>query len=411
VHQIDLKLGKSRLHDIDRRLILSTIGLTLIGLVLIYSADHSQDVKTHFTRQIYFGLFGLVLLIATAALPPRIYYALAYVIYVVSLIGLMMVPVAGIIGLGARRWLVIGGINVQPSEPAKIAFVLAMARVLSYRGTPLSVWQVLGLTALISLPPTALVLLQPDLGTATVFPFLTVVMLAWFGLPLRVFILFLLPLISLFLLINPWIITPVLIVGLIILIKSGVKLFGISVTVALCIIATFAAPRAWDQLEPYQQKRLTTFLNPAAEPLGSGYQIIQSKVAVGSGGVTGRGFLRGTQTQLRFLPEQHTDFIFALAGEEFGFAGTTLIIILFLLYGWSAFSTARRTKSSFMGFVAVGLGSLVLYHAVVNIGMTLGVLPVTGLPLPFLSYGGSFLITCLACTGILLSIGMHRREL
>jgi len=405
-----MSLVRSRLNDIDYRLLLSALGLTLFGLVLIYSADHSLGIKSHFIRQVYYCLAGVLIMGGVAFIPPRMYYALAYIFYGIGIIGLVLVPVAGIIGLGARRWLVIGGLNIQPSELAKLALIFALARVLSQRGQPVSTRRIIGSAALLGLPPTILVLLQPDLGTATVFPVLTVVLLAWFGLPLKVFILFMMPVLSLFLSIKPWIVAPFLVIGLVLLLRSGVKWVGTTGIVIVCIIATFAAPVAWDRLEPYQQKRLTTFLNPTADPLGSGYQVIQSKVAIGSGGPTGQGFLRGTQTQLRFLPEQHTDFIFALAGEEFGFFGATIIVVLFLFIGWSGYLQAARSRNQFMGFVAAGVTTLLLYHAVVNIGMVIGALPVTGLPLPFLSYGGSFLLTCLTGVGILLSVKIHRRE-
>jgi rod shape determining protein RodA len=167
---------------------------------------------------------------------------------------------------------------------------------------------------------------------------------------------------------------------------------------------------AWNHLEPYQQRRLTTFLNPTADPLGAGYQIIQSKVAIGSGGIIGRGYLKGTQTQLRFLPQQHTDFIFALAGEELGFVGISILMGLLFALVWRGYSIAAATKNPFMGLVSSGLVTMIAYHSIVNIGMVAGILPVTGLPLPFLSYGGSFLLTCLVSTGIILSTGLHRRE-
>jgi len=188
------------------------------------------------------------------------------------------------------------------------------------------------------------------------------------------------------------------------------KWLGMVLLAAVCLLAIFAAPRAWNHLQPYQQKRLTTFLDPADDPLGSGYQVIQSKVAIGSGGVGGAGFLKGTQTQLRFLPQQHTDFIFALAGEEFGLLGTSAVILMFLLYGWRGIRIANRSRSQFAGLIAAGITTMIIYHACINIGMAIGMLPVTGIPLPFLSYGGSFLITCLMNTGILLSTGLYRRE-
>ena len=410
MYSTNLRVVKSRLNDLDYKLVFSVLCLFLLGLALIYSADHSQGTKLHFSKQVYFALTGTVILIAAAAIPPRLYNAFAYIIYAVGLLSLVMVPLAGVMGFGARRWLVIGGINIQPSEPVKLALIIALSRFLSQRRSYVSTWWILGIAALFGLPPTILVLLQPDMGTATVFPILTIAMLAWFGLPLKVYILFLMPLLSLLLSINPWIIAPLLLIGLYILYRSKIRWFGIVGMIILCMLITFSAPIAWNQLEPYQQKRLTTFLNPAEDPLGSGYQVIQSKVAIGSGGLTGQGLLKGPQTQLRFLPEQHTDFIFALAGEELGFFGTSAIIILFLVLIISGYIQASRTRNQFMSFVAVGVTTMFLYHTIINIGMVLGILPVTGLPLPFLSYGGSFLTTCLMGVGILLSVGLYRRE-
>ncbi|MDP8240744.1 MAG: rod shape-determining protein RodA [Candidatus Hatepunaea meridiana] len=404
------RVTKSRLAYLDYKLLITVLGLTIIGLLLIYSADHSQNIKSHFTKQIYFSFIGITALITASIIPPRIYNATAYAAYGIGILSLLFVIIAGIIGLGAKRWLIIGGVNVQPSEPVKLAYILVLSVVLSRRRSTVSIVKLLRTIALLGVPPTLLVLMQPDLGTATIFPVITAVMLAWFGLPLKVFALFLLPCISLFLTVYPWFISPLLAFGFVVIYRSGIKWLGITAIAVVCAVATFTAPLAWNQLEEYQQKRLTSFLNPAADPLGSGYQIIQSKVAIGSGGFSGQGFLKGTQTQLRFLPEQHTDFIFALAGEEFGFLGTSIIIILFLLFGWSGYTLATHSKNQFMSFVAIGITSMILYHAVVNIGMVIGILPVTGLPLPFLSYGGSFLLTCFTGTGILISVGLYRRE-
>ena len=401
---------KGWLSYFDYRLFFTVVMLTFFGLLFIYSADHSQGIKSHFYKQIYFSSAGLLLLIGIAAIPSRIYEGLAYIIYALCILLLVFVPLAGIIGFGARRWLFIGGMNIQPSEPMKLALIFVLSSVLSQRHSNISIGRILWKTGALTVLPTILVLMQPDLGTATVFPVIAAAMLAWYGLPLKVFILLLLPVSALFLLVSPWLIIILLTGGLILLWKAGIRWFGIAGMIILCTVAAFTAPLVWNQLEPYQQKRLTTFLNPAADPLGSGYQIIQSKVAVGSGGFKGQGFLKGTQTQLRFLPEQHTDFIFALAGEEFGFIGTSAIILLFLIFSWSGFLLASRCRNQFQSLTAVGVTTLILYHSVVNIGMVIGVLPVTGLPLPFLSYGGSFLLTCLTGTGILLSIGLRRRE-
>ena len=401
---------RQRLRDLDRKLVFATLIAMLLGLVLIYSADHSLEQAVHFNRQLVVAAMGVLLITLLAVLPTRVYYSTAFLAYGFAIALLLLAMTSGIVGLGARRWISIAGLKLQPSEAAKIAFILAAARVLSQQHDFVSHWRNVGLVAALAIVPTALVLAQPDLGTSSLFPVIAAGMLAWLGLPLQFFILFLLPAVSLFWAVNAWVVTPLIVAGMLFLWRTGIRWVSLTIVLVICLTATVAAPRVWNHLEPYQQRRLISFLEPSTDPLGSGYQIIQSKVAVGSGGFVGMGYLKGTQTQLRFLPEQHTDFIFALAGEEFGFVGTTFTLVVLLVILWRGFTLAGQTKSQFAGLVAAGLTTMLAYHIIINIGMAVGLLPVTGLPLPFLSYGGTFLLTCLAAGGILLSVGIHRRE-
>ncbi|MBM3328310.1 MAG: rod shape-determining protein RodA [Calditrichaeota bacterium] len=405
------RIGRSgKIALLDRWLLIATFLLTGIGLLLIYSADHALGNSSHFDKQLLFAGVGLGLMLMLALTPLRLYYVWSVAFYLLMLAALLFVDIAGDEHLGARRWLSIGGFSLQPSEPAKLAMIIMAARLLGQLRHDELGWKSLVLLFVVMFPPLMLVMAQPDLGTSTVFVATSVSILGWSGLPMWYFLVAALPFISLFAATLPYISLPLVAVGFALLWRSGMKWVGTILMVGLCVAAAFAAPMAWNRLEPYQQKRLTTFLDPEADPLGSGYQVIQSKVAVGSGGIFGSGYLKGTQTQLRFLPQQHTDFIFALAGEEFGLLGTTTVMLLILIYGWRGLRIAWRARTQFAALVAVGMTGLVAYHAVINIGMALGMLPVTGLPLPFLSYGGSFLLTCLAATGVLLSVGVHRRE-
>lgn len=399
----------SRVKEYDLGLLLITISLIGIGLLLIYSAGHAKGDISHFNRQLIISIAGIIIMIALAFIPPRVFYALAYVLFGLSVLLLIMVLAAGVVGLGAKRWLILGGFHLQPSEPAKIGFILAASRFLADWRESAGLKMVLIIAAL-GIPVTLIVLAQPDLGTSTVFPIIAFALLAWYGLPLKFFVMFFLPVVSFFIILKPWLVIPFVLAGLVWLKKKGCNWVLVGCLGLTCIGASFAAPFAWNRLEPYQKKRLTTFLDPSADPLGAGYQVIQSRVAIGSGGLTGMGLLKGTQTQLRFLPQQHTDFIFSLAGEELGFIGTSLIVFLYSLVGWRGFRAAARIKNQFIGLVAAGLTTMIMYHCVVNIGIAMGNLPVTGLPLPFLSYGGSFLLTCAAAVGVILSAGIHRRD-
>jgi rod shape determining protein RodA len=400
----------SRWQGIDRLLLLLTILLVAAGMVLIYSADHALDNSDHFEKQVFYLTLGLIVMFVCIFIPTRIYFALAYILFGLSLFFLLLVPIIGTTALGAKRWIIFGGVNFQPSEPAKVAYLIAAARFLSGIRPDQSMFRAILGTLGLAVIPMLMVLVQPDLGTSSLFPVIGAVLLAWWGLPLWYFLLAAMPAVAMFFVAIPWLVAPLLLIGFWWMRRAGMKWLVMGLLAGVCILATFLAPRAWNHLQPYQQKRLTTFLDPAEDPLGSGYQVIQSKVAIGSGGIGGAGFLKGTQTQLRFLPQQHTDFIFALAGEEFGLLGTSVVILLFLLYGWRGIRIANRSRSQFAGLVAAGITTMIIYHAFINIGMAIGILPVTGIPLPFLSYGGSFLITCLMNTGILLSTGLYRRE-
>jgi rod shape determining protein RodA len=400
----------NRWHGLDRVFLITTLGLVTVGMLLINSADHAQGGSGHFEKQVFFLIIGLTAMGTAALVPMRVYHALAYIAFGATLLVLMAVPFIGDVSLGARRWIVLGGINFQPAEPAKLAFILAASRLLSQYRPEEAPWKKVLTVATLGAVPTLLVLAQPDLGTASVFPIIGLILLAWSGLPLWYFLIAILPFLSFFIALVPWLVLPVILFIFWMMWRSGMRWKGLAILGVICVVASFAAPYAWNRLAPYQQKRLTTFLEPAEDPLGAGYQVIQSKVAIGSGGLVGSGYLKGTQTQLRFLPQQHTDFIFALAGEEFGLIGTTVSLLLFFSFGWRGVRTASRARSQFAGLVAIGITSMIIYHTAINIGMAVGMLPVTGIPLPYLSYGGSFLITCLFNAGVVISVGLYRRE-
>ena len=409
MNQSNRSAGKGNLGNIDPIFLFVVIALPIAGLMLIYSAGIAQENSTHFDKQLIFLIIGIIILGMISFISPKVLHELAYIVYALS-IGLMLVVlISGEIGFGAKRWLEIGGLRIQPSEPAKIALIMAVSRLIADWRSEFS-WNLIGRVALLVFPLFILTMLQPDLGTSTTFIVIGALMLAWCGLPLKYFVYAILPFISLFFTLLPWVVVPILIYGIMYIKRKGEESIVLILLIILCLTAIISAPVAWNQLAPYQKKRLTTFLNPNEDPLGAGYQVIQSKVAIGSGGLKGMGYLQGTQTQLKFLPQQHTDFIFSLASEEFGFIGSSTILFLYFIYMWRSISLAARTKNQFMSNVAFGSAVLVFYHCIVNIGMAMGNLPVTGLPLPFLSYGGSFLISCMICSGLVLSTGIHRRQ-
>ena len=339
---------------------------------------------------------------------------LATPLYLFSLflLVLLLVGFGGGAGTAAsnKSWLSIGGMRLgQPSEIAKITTVLMLAKVLSEMRTPprslVELWKPL----LIVGTPWVLVMAQPDLGSGLVFIGILFGMLFWAGVPWPLLALTASPAISLVLAFSPriWGAWFLLLVALILWYKPYM---GESiVTVATNVLFGVLAPLLWESLKPYQQKRLLVLLDPAIEPKQAGYHVAQSKVAIGSGGLFGKGFTLGTQKRLAFLPEQHTDFIFAVVGEELGFIGVTTALCLFFLLFLRVIRVAERAGDSFGSLVAFGILSSWFVHILVNIGMTLNLMPITGIPLPFFSYGGSFLLASWLAVGVLLRVAHEGR--
>jgi rod shape determining protein RodA len=329
-----------------------------------------------------------------------------------SNIGLLAaVLVLGHSALGAQRWINLGFMTIQPSEFAKLALIITLAKLLSMR--PARDPRVLLPVALHVAIPFALIFKQPDLGTSLVFGAITVGMLFWSGLPGAIMFALLSPALSVSASLIGWPLWVAYVLALGVWAWRFFKAPAVwrGLLVVGNVVAAFAIPLLWGLLKPYQRQRLVVFMNPEADPLGSGYHIIQSKVAIGSGGAYGKGFLEGTQTQLHFIPEQHTDFIFSVVGEELGFVGGVALVALYLFVVWRGIAIASRAKDDYGSLMAVGIVSMFLFHFFVNIGMTTGIMPVTGIPLPFISAGGTSLLTNAAAIGLLLSVSIRRRKL
>lgn len=336
-----------------------------VGGVMLYSAADG-DLQPWAVRHVIRFAFALGLLLMIAITDIRIWMQYAYVLYAGALVLLVAVEIAGTIGMGAQRWIDLGIINVQPSELMKIALILSLARYF-HRSSAEELrrpWKLI-VPALLVAVPTVLVLKQPDLGTA--------VMLVAGG-------------ISLFF-------------------CAGVPIWIFAVGLAGGLAAL---PVGWEMLHDYQRQRVLTFLNPESDPLGSGYHILQSKIALGSGGLFGKGFLQGTQSQLNFLPEKQTDFIFTMFAEEFGLFGTTALLGVYALILAYCFGIAMTSRSQFGRLVAIGVTTTFFLYVFINIAMVMGLIPVVGVPLPLVSYGGTAVLSVMLGFGMLMSVYVHR---
>ncbi|MDQ7819412.1 MAG: rod shape-determining protein RodA [Armatimonadota bacterium] len=362
-------MSRRLLRYVDWPLLAVTLALMAAGTVILYSAvQNSADPGSVVRMRLAHIAVSLVVLAAVLAVDYRTLARLWRPLWAGAVLLLVLVLVAGRSSGGAQRWLAVGSwTGFQPSELAKVTLVITLARHIdSHRDV--GSWRAVVSVLLHAAVPMALIARQPDLGTALALGAVLAALLFVAGAPLRV------------------------LVGL----GAG---------------AAALAPVAWGMLHDYQRQRLLAFLDPAADPLGAGYALIQSRIAVGSGQIWGKGLLRGTQNLLHFIPEQHTDFIFTVVGEELGFVGAVALVGLFALWLWRGAAIAAAAKDRTGMLMAVGAVALTAFHVFVNVGMTVGLMPITGIPLPFISHGGSALVAFGALTGLVLNVGMRRKKI
>ncbi len=404
--------------ELDRPLLLTVAGLVVFGLLMLYSAGQTDvpilAAQAAWKRQLVWLAAGIGVAAVVFRMSPRFLEWAALPLYGLALILLgltLLIGRGGGTAAGTKSWIYIGGHAIgQPAELAKLAVILMLARWLSgQRAAPESLRELLP-ACLLAGVPALLVLAQPDLGSALVFVGILFAMLFWAGVGLKLLILLASPAASLLLAFTTW-----TWVGWLLLLAVMLYLWrpflweGVAVA-ALNFLMGFVALPVWRKLEPYQQNRLLTFLNPEVDPQRAGYHAIQSKVAIGSGGWLGNGYLHGPQKRLAFLPEQHTDFIFAVLGEELGFLGVLVALGLFLALFMILVRVARRASDPFASMMVFGLLGLLFTHVFENVGMTVNLMPITGIPLPFFSYGGSFLLVTAAAIGLALRVAWDCRS-
>jgi rod shape determining protein RodA len=395
----------------DVRTALITLALVAVGLLSIYSATYDAGLSAIAMRQLIWVSGGLVIMIVVAFLPFRFLQFIAFPSYFASILMLVTVLLLGKTVSGSQSWFSLGPLRLQPSEFAKVTTALALASYISRTDVSLRSIRNLAVATGIVAFPTVLILLQPDAGTTVIYAAMFLVVLYWGGAShFTIVSLIAPPVVVLAALFGttPFLIAVVTFGALLYFTKEN-RIVA-AVIFSLVVLFGISVQFIRDGLKPYQQKRIETFLDPGAYPRGAGYNVLQSKVAIGSGGLWGKGYLEGTQTQLNFIPEQWTDFIFCVPGEEFGFMGATTVLLLFLALLVRGIGIASTVKNSFGSILAIGLTGIFIPHVLINIGMALGVLPVIGVPLPFLSYGGSALVTNLIMVGLLMNLYANRKE-
>jgi rod shape determining protein RodA len=401
-----------RIPPIDIALAAAALGLVVIGLLTVYSATSVPGAHEGlWVKQLQWAAMAIVAAWIAAAVPYRVYEALAWPFYGISLVLLVAVLVMGTTAMGAKRWLDLGPVHFQPSELAKIATILLLARLLDDSKLDLRRMRYWLPPIVITLVPFVLVGKEPDLGTSLSFPVLLVAMYYWGGLSLRSLLLALSPVFNVAL----FFVTGTLwwFAGLFALLL-GVARPRLVILILLLAVngaVAWSVPHIWARMHDYQRRRIETFLDPSRDPYGAGYQIIQSKIAIGSGGVLGKGYLKGSQKALSYLPMRHTDFIYSVVGEEVGFLGALTVVLLYLVVIVRGFRLAVTCRNGFASLMAVGIVTALFYHIMVNMLMTVGWAPVTGLPLPLISYGGTALLVNGIQIGMLQNVALRRREM
>ncbi len=359
---------KSFFHSLDIFLALQVSCLALIGVMTVFSATHQTPGLQHnWVRQLAWLGVSLLVMYGVSKVDYHVWLELSYWIYGFALLALLLVLALGEATKGAQRWFKFGLVSFQPSELAKLAVLLTLARYIGSRSVELFFLKRFYLMLLLVGFPLYLILKQPDLGSAILLLPTALVLFYAGGVPFR------------------WL-------------------------AWMGILGAASSPIIWHFLHDYQRRRLEVFVNPQADPLKAGYNIIQSIIAIGSGGMVGKGFLKGSQTQLSFIPEHHTDFIFSVVGEEWGFLGCLTVILLYVFFFRRTFEIARKARDREGALLALGITALYSCQAVINIGMSIGLFPVAGLTLPFISYGGTSLLFSFISIGILLNISYANRR-
>ncbi len=392
---------------IDWSLLLVYIGMTIFGGVMIQSVERNQGLTDWWQHWLTGGV-GLILALIIARCRYEFLVNWKWVIYILTNISLIAVQIIGTSALGAQRWINVAGFHVQPSEFAKVGVIITLAAILSSmtRVKLFDFFKVLIITAV----PWLLVFLEPNLGTSLIFASITMGMLYWGNVNPGWLILLVSPIFSaiLYSIYFPAWVAWITLMALIAWRSLPWGWLWFPVVAGINILSGNLGQILWDLLKDYQKDRLTGFLNPEQDPLGTGYHLIQSRIAIGSGQLFGRGLYQGTQTQLNFIPEQHTDFIFSAIGEELGFIGCILVLLAFWFICMRLVIIAQTAKDNFGSLIAIGVLSMLIFQVFVNIGMNIGLAPVTGIPLPLLSYGRSALLSNFIALGLVESVANYR---
>ncbi len=397
--------------QVDWLLFLTPILLMGFASLVIASTQLNLDATIYGWNHFFLGIFGVALALWVARIRYEILLQWQWIIYAAVNLSLIAVIFVGTSGYGAQRWITLFGFNVQPSEFAKLGLIITLASLLRDRSSTTLMGVIRAL--LIGGVPWALVFIQPDLGTSLVFGAITLGMLYWANVNLGWLILMLSPLVAAIIFhfsIPIWLLWAAG-MGITAWFTLPWRLFSTVSATAINLVSGKLGEVFWGFLKDYQKDRLILFLDPDKDPLGGGYHLIQSRIAIGAGQLWGRGLHQGTQTQLNFIPEQHTDFIFSAIGEEWGFIGAIAVVAAFWFICLRLVIIAQNAKDNFGSLLAIGVFSMIIFQVAINISMTIGLAPVTGIPLPWMSYGRSALLTNFIALGIVESVANHRYRL
>lgn len=365
-------LDRRLLKNLDFALLFAAAAILAYGCFAIYSASKGGHAGANYVeRQLVWAVIGFVAAVVVASIDHGVFERVSGKMYAINIVLLLAVLKAGSSAKGSQRWIGFGPVQIQPSEIAKIILIIALAVFLIKRMETIRSFETFAYSFLYLAAPMLLIFKQPDLGTSLVLLSIWLTMLFVMGTDIR----------------------------------------NVLIFVGTCLVLGFVVFHVHGVLKPYQKNRLVSFVDPAADPRGSGYHVTQSRIAIGSGQMFGKGYMGGTQREMRFIPEQHTDFIFTVVGEELGFAGSVTLLGLYLLLVWRGLHILSATEDTLGRAIAAGVVGMFLFHIVVNIGMTLGIMPVTGVPLPMFSYGGSSLVSNLMAIGLLAGISMRRHKI